>query len=348
MNLGDNSVCVIVAAYNAQDMIGRAVTSALQQDYVREVIVVDDASQDETVSSARQHDDGSGRLSIIPSTENKGPSAARNAALARSISPYFCTLDADDYFLPRRISQLLAAAKSTSWDMIADDILIVPEAQQHRAFSVLGSEPPHPCNLLDLESFVNGNISRPRRPRAELGFLKPIIKRTFLQQHGLGYDERLRLGEDYALYARALIAGARFYLASACGYVAIEREASISSAHSGADLARLADFDTECLNSSLALSRTQRRALAAHRTATLRKYWHRAMLDLKRDRGMAAALAFLAKTPSSIPHIAEQTLRAKLLRRFQRVSNHEAGFRFVVGTAETRLSLSANELPPRA
>ena len=64
-----------------------------------------------------------------------------------------------------------------------------------------------------------------------MGFLKPIIKREFLQSHALRYDETLRLGEDYALYTQALIAGARFCVVGARGYVAIQRGTSISARH---------------------------------------------------------------------------------------------------------------------
>src|SRR5690606_5010054 len=79
---GNDSVCVCIAAYNAEDTIARAVDSALRQSHVTEVIVVDDASMDGTVAIARQCDDGSGRLSVIVLERNGGPSGARNRALA--------------------------------------------------------------------------------------------------------------------------------------------------------------------------------------------------------------------------------------------------------------------------
>jgi succinoglycan biosynthesis protein ExoU len=348
MSTNESGVCVIVAAFNAQETIGRAVKSALLQDHVHEVIVADDASQDDTADRARAHDDGSGRLAVITLAENKGPAVARNAALERSNSPYVCTLDADDYFLPERISGLLTAASTTSWDMVADDILIVPENQQHIEFSIVSSGSPRRCKTLDLESFVRGNISHPQRPRDELGFLKPIIKRSFLHQHNLHYDERLRLGEDYALYTRALIAGARFCLASACGYVAIERNSSISSLHSASDLKRIAAFDAACLKNDLSLSSGERTALAAHRAATIRKYDYRTVLDHKRDHGFLAALALLATMPASVSYVAAQTIQAKTTRSFGSGSRRDdnakkPGFRFLVGMPETQLSLSGPE-----
>src|SRR5262245_1201511 len=104
MILKKNGVAVIVAAHNAQGTIHQAVRSALEQEHVCEVIVVDDASRDGTAAEARLADDGSGRLAVIPLSENGGPSRARNIALVRSAAPYICVLDSDDYFLPGRIA----------------------------------------------------------------------------------------------------------------------------------------------------------------------------------------------------------------------------------------------------
>jgi succinoglycan biosynthesis protein ExoU len=342
MDINESGVCVIIAAFNAQNTIARAVKSALQQDCIREVIVADDASRDDTARRARMQDDGSGRLAVITLTENKGPAAARNAALAHSNSPYVCLLDADDYFLPDRISRLLTAADSSSWDIIADDILIVPEDQEYLEFSILKSGSPQPHETLDLETFVRGNISYPQRPRGELGFLKPIIKRAFLRQHGLAYNEEFRLGEDYVLYTQALIAGARFFLANACGYVAIERNESISSRHSARDLERIITFDDECFKDPR-LSTKARTALAAHREATLRKYNYRRVLDCKQDLGPLRALALLATMPTSMPYILAETIRAKTMRR---AGGDPRGTRpcsrFLVGMPEMQFTLSGS------
>jgi succinoglycan biosynthesis protein ExoU len=257
-------------------------------------------------------------------------------------------LDADDYFLPQRISRLLGAADPASWDMIADDILIVPEGLQHHEFRVSNSNPVHPCKTLDLESFVRGNISHPRRPRGELGFLKPIISRSLLHRHALRYDESLKLGEDYALYTSALIAGARFCLAGACGYVAVERGSSISSRHSAMDLERIAAFDAECLKRATQLTDQDRAALAAHHRATTHKYTYRRILDRKRDLGLLPALALLVATPASIPYIASETLKAKagkLLKLENRGPADPAtsGLRFLIGMPNTRLTLGQTE-----
>ena len=259
------------------------------------MIVADDASTDDTRGQALLADDRSGRLAVITLAENGGPSRARNVALSRSQAPYVCILDADDYFLPGRIASLLAADIG-QWDILADDIVIVPEKAQHIPFSIGGSDEHSDALVLDLATFVAGNISRSGRPRGELGFLKPIIKREYLQSHALRYDETLRLGEDYALYTQALIAGARFCVLGARGYVAIQRGTSISARHTASDLKRIAEFDEQCLTGGGELSVSERAALVAHRTATLRKCHYREVLDCKKARGCCRHLACSARS----------------------------------------------------
>jgi hypothetical protein len=99
---------------------------------------------------------------------------------------------------------------------------------------------------------------------------------------------------------------------SACGYIAVERKASISSRHFAVDLKRIADFDEDMLRGKSGLTSQERSALQAHMRATRRKYDYHRVLDCKRDRGLTAALALLATMPASWGHIAAQTIRARL------------------------------------
>lgn len=103
---------VLIPAFNAQDTIARAIGSALDQDGVAEVVVVDDCSSDATVDAARACDDGTGRLSVLALERNGGPSKARNAALAACRAPWLAPLDSDDYMRPGRIRALIDQAEA--------------------------------------------------------------------------------------------------------------------------------------------------------------------------------------------------------------------------------------------
>ena len=312
-------IAVIIAARNASPTIGRAVQSALAEEEVAEVIVVDDASTDDTANSAFNMDDGTGRLSVLRQSENIGLAAARNLAIGKANAPIIAILDADDYLLPGRFSALL---KIRGWDMIADNIAFVPEGADDlapRTFEPRSSNP----SKINLSAFIEANISKPRRSRGELGFAKPLIRRRWLTSGEIAYDEDLRLGEDYALYAKLLEAGARFLVTTGCGYVATVRSNSLAAHHKIGDLEALLQFD-ESLFASPRLTRDERSALRRHMRQLAVKIHHRKVLERRRlgmGRGIAAAVA----RPSLMVELALAIVRDKLGRRGE---GHEVRYLF--------------------
>jgi succinoglycan biosynthesis protein ExoU len=303
-----NEVSVIIPAWQCQSTIARAIASALAEPEAAEVIVIDDASGDGTVAAARGADDGSGRLKIVEQPLNCGPAAARNRGISLSRAPLIALLDSDDFFLAGRFAALLEVA---DWDLIADNIMFVPESlpgnvTPPRAAAIQ----PEPIGLAE---FIDANISRPGRSRGELGFAKPVMRRSCLERVGGNYDERLRLGEDYALYVRLLRAGGRFVRVQACFYVATERSSSLSGRHQTADLAALLAFDREFMASN-PLDATARAAVQRHIAQLEAKLHHREILDQRQQHGRVAAVRAAAARPQLLPGLVGSVLRDKLRR----------------------------------
>ncbi|ASY72826.1 glycosyl transferase family A [Sinorhizobium fredii USDA 205] len=292
------NVCIIIAAKNAADTIPRAIASALGEPEVAEVVVIDDGSTDDTAAVARAAADGSGRLNVVRFEENRGPAAARNHAIAVSKSPLLGILDADDFFFPGRMGQLLA---QDDWDFIADNIAFIDAGQATGAARKIQRFAPSP-RLLDLVGFVEGNISRRGVRRGEIGFLKPLMRRSFLDQFDLRYRETLRLGEDFDLYARALARGARYKVIHSCGYAAVVRGDSLSGSHRTIDLRRLYEADRAIL-AEARLSGEAAAVLRRHERHIRGRYELRHFLDLKRSEGIASAFAYALAHPGALPAI---------------------------------------------
>lgn len=301
------TICVIIAARNAADTIGRAVASALAQPEVAEVVVVDDASTDATGTAAQAVDDGTGRLSLLTLAANGGPSLARNRAIAASSAPLIAILDADDYLLPGRFAGLAASG----FDLAADNMVFVsPE----RATGIAPADlPAFPDTFrpVGATEFVRGNISDGKVRRGELGFLKPVLSRAFLDRHGLRYDETMWLGEDYDLYVRMLLRGATFALTRRVGYVAVERGTSLSGRHRTADLAAL-EAACERHAATPGLPPDLAAAISAHLRQVRGKRLLRAFLDRKREAGFGPALRFALSPPTRFLPIARGVARDKL------------------------------------
>jgi glycosyltransferase involved in cell wall biosynthesis len=102
-------VYILIPAYNAQEWIADTIQSALGQTWLRkEIIVVDDGSQDRTLAIASQF---SSKEVIVVTQANQGAAAARNRAFSLCGGEYIQWLDADDLLSPDKVSRQMAAAQ---------------------------------------------------------------------------------------------------------------------------------------------------------------------------------------------------------------------------------------------
>ncbi len=336
-------VTVIIAAWRAAGTIGKAVASALAQPETAEVVVVDDASGDDgaTLAAARAADDGSGRLTVFALDRNSGPARARNAAIRASKAPWIAVLDSDDFMEPGRFAKL-SALRDAGLDFIADDLLQTPEGQtpaEGRPMwfeddqtpvdvtldvffrSCISSRRPmwfdddHTPVDITLDVFFRSCITSPKRKRRELGFLKPLMRRAFLEQHGLAYEETMRLGEDFDLYSRALVAGAKMRLVPWAGYVSVMRKGSLSLRHSRNDLVALLAGKKRLLASGM-LSAAQTRLLkSVYATSNARLMWVDFMAYARKGAVFHAAWVML-KDPRQAPYLLRNTW-VTLTKRFR-------------------------------
>ena len=92
-------VSVIIPTHNRASLLQRAIESAKHAGTDIEIIVVDDASTDETQSTCRGRPD----IIYLRMERNVGQARARNAGIVRSTGEYLAFLDDDDLRLPRSL-----------------------------------------------------------------------------------------------------------------------------------------------------------------------------------------------------------------------------------------------------
>ena len=99
------SVSVIIPAYNAQSTIARALQSVADQTFqATEVIVIDDASTDNTIEKVVEYSKISKvTIQLLHSDRNTGPGSARNRGWDISSGEFIAFLDADDVWHPRKL-----------------------------------------------------------------------------------------------------------------------------------------------------------------------------------------------------------------------------------------------------
>lgn len=311
------NISIVIAAWNASQTIDRCIESARTQVGVEvEVIVVDDCSTDQTREIISRVSSEDPRVRLLRAESNGGPAAARNLALTTARAPWVAVLDSDDSMEPNRCSTLICLAERTQADIVLDNLKLVAddsELQFEQFLTDVRFASPQSWTLLD---FISGNVGG--SSSKNLGYLKPILRRRFLEDHGITYDPSLRNSEDYHLIAECLAQGANLWFHPEPLYRYTIRLSSISHRVRPEYLEALLDAEDRFrvrhehrLDDELLAIMTRRKAeISKLRTTEF------VLGAIKRFDIVAAASALLLN-PCSIPKILEH-LRQTTIKRLGR------------------------------
>lgn len=188
-------ISIIVPAYNAEDFIARALASALEQTYHNlEVILVDDGSTDATASIVRSIPDP--RLGYVYQP-NGGQGRARNRGVQISSGEYITFLDADDFYLPRKVEQQVEFLRAHP-----EFKLVYCSALHYRK-----GRPE-----IVYRSRTRGRSGRLLPELLQTSYINPntvMMARGVLDQIG-GFNETRYFPEEWELWCRLTLAGHAF------------------------------------------------------------------------------------------------------------------------------------------
>ncbi|MFY0604281.1 MAG: glycosyltransferase family 2 protein [Flavobacteriaceae bacterium] len=102
--LKTREISVIIPVFNAEVYVAKAIDSALMQDEVKEIIIVDDGSTDNSLKICLKKSEANDSVKVFFHKDNLnlGRSVSRNLGIKKATSLYIAFLDADDYYLPNR------------------------------------------------------------------------------------------------------------------------------------------------------------------------------------------------------------------------------------------------------
>lgn len=218
-------VSVIMANYNGARFIENAVKSVLGQTCSDlELIVVDDASTDNSVAILERLAEKDSRLRAFSGRKLGGPAAARNFALQHIRGEWVAIVDSDDLIRPDRLARMLETAADSGADIIVDDLLIFHTAGGFPPFTMFKGDFAQKPQWVGAADYVRLNCLN--SAGTQLGYAKPMFRASLFA--GTRYDERLRIGEDYELVARLLSQGSRLVTCPDIMYFYRKHDASIS------------------------------------------------------------------------------------------------------------------------
>ena len=118
-------VSVYIPAYNCSEFIVEAIESVLAQTYTDfEIVICNDGSTDST-GEILTNQYGSHKQIHILEQENKGISAATNAAINACRGEYILQLDSDDVLLPQCIEKLVNILDTTDYGFVYGDSYLI-------------------------------------------------------------------------------------------------------------------------------------------------------------------------------------------------------------------------------
>lgn len=178
------AISVVIPSFNSATTIERALRSVEQQTRKPiEVVVVDDASTDNTVAIVEHFARTSSlNIRVIRQSVNGGPSVARNAGWNATTSEYLAFLDADDMWHPQKLELQFAAMQNQQNCVMSfhDHAFTSTESFDHQ------SHIPH-TSLASLRDYLVRN-----RSATPTVMLRASIKERF--------SNSKRYAEDYLLW----------------------------------------------------------------------------------------------------------------------------------------------------
>jgi len=185
----DAFVSVILPAYNVARFIAEAVESVFAQTFTNYEVIVINYGAPDSEEIERALDPYMEQI-VYVKQEDKGISAASNAALKIARGNYVAFLDADDLFLPTHLSDQLALIQSGSYDLVYADASTFGELDCPFQTVMQGNPSDGEVNFISLIegrcTVINTTV---------VARLEPIL------QVGL-FDENIRSSHDLDLWLR--------------------------------------------------------------------------------------------------------------------------------------------------
>ena len=105
-------VSIVTPSYNSEKFISETIASVQKQTVTDwELLIVDDASSDATVTKIKRLQAEDSRIKCFSLKENKGPAHARNLGIQKARGKYLTFLDADDLWFPEFLERSSTEAK---------------------------------------------------------------------------------------------------------------------------------------------------------------------------------------------------------------------------------------------
>ena len=185
-----NLISIITITRNRAGFISEAIESALGQSFPDwELIIIDDASQDNTREIADNYAKKDSRIKYFRNDEHLRISKSRNKALGLARGEYIAVLDSDDVWSDRDKlkKQYEFLERNKDYVLVGGGVIVIDEhGQETKRYFNRESDENIRGKILFQNQFAHSSV---------------MFKRDVALKVG-GYDENLNIGEDYDLWLK--------------------------------------------------------------------------------------------------------------------------------------------------
>lgn len=186
-------ISVIMSVYNTkEDYLREAIESILNQSFPDyEFIIVNDGSRDDIKNIIRSYQDH--RIVFIDNETNIGLTKSLNKALCVAQGKYIARMDADDISYKHRLEKQYKYM------------------EKHREIDILGAWIYDGKHVEKTDGRISSECRKVRMLFKNAGIMHPtaFIRREFLIEHSIIYDEAIEKAQDYKLWVECLSKGGR-------------------------------------------------------------------------------------------------------------------------------------------
>lgn len=209
---GGPLISVIMPAWNAEETVEHAARSILEQTWENvELLIVDDASRDNTCSVLERIAEKDSRVKIFKNKINVGPYVSKNIALNHARGDYITGHDADDWAHPQRLEKHMEVMIESKGEVKASLAYMI-RVKSSGCFGHIGR----------VTNFSFDGVAR--KASISCLFEARVIREK------LGYWDSVRFGADSEMIARAkLVLGDSMKEINQIGMVCLDHEASLTN-----------------------------------------------------------------------------------------------------------------------
>ena len=112
MQKNNDLISIIIPVYNAEKYISETLDTVVNQTYSNwELILIDDFSNDNSVSIIKKRQQEEKRIKLYSMNKNVGQAVARNNGIERAKGKFICFLDADDKWEKEKLEKQIQFMK---------------------------------------------------------------------------------------------------------------------------------------------------------------------------------------------------------------------------------------------